>query len=114
MTYIKELPICKSRFGRTSMVEKGERLVPVCVIACGYRDVDAEECIICGGFTDTKLEFKTETFIRVTKGKKNIGNIGHTKVKENYHNGLCPDCGKPMPDDIKGGQECSNCGHVFY
>lgn len=69
MTYIKELPDCRARFGRTSMVEKGERLVPRCIITCGYREVDPEECIVCQGFTKVKLEIKIETFMRITKGK---------------------------------------------
>lgn len=35
-------------------------------------------------------------------------------VKDNYPGGVCPDCGKPIPDDLVPGQECTNCGHVFY
>ena len=35
-------------------------------------------------------------------------------IKDSYENGECPDCGKDIPDDVSGGDECSNCGHVFY
>ncbi len=66
MTYFRELPLGKVRFGRTSMIENGEKLVPRFTLACGYREVDAEECIICQGYKDAKHELKIETFI----GKK--------------------------------------------
>lgn len=69
MTYVKELPVCIARFGRASMIEKKGRLIPMLTVACGYREVDPEECIICGGFTDTKLEMKIDTFIMIKKGK---------------------------------------------
>lgn len=32
----------------------------------------------------------------------------------NYPNGKCPDCGEEIPKDISPGEECSNCGHVFW
>jgi hypothetical protein len=35
-------------------------------------------------------------------------------VKMAYVNGICPDCGLVIPDDIEDGGECVNCGHVFY
>lgn len=35
-------------------------------------------------------------------------------VKMAYKNGVCPDCGEVIPDDIEDGGECVNCGHVFY
>jgi hypothetical protein len=35
-------------------------------------------------------------------------------IKDSYENGECPDCGKDIPDDVSGGDGCSNCGHVFY
>lgn len=35
-------------------------------------------------------------------------------ISDNYPNGVCPDCGKTIPDDIIPGQDCTNCGHVFY
>ena len=73
MTYVRELPMCISRFGRTDIIEivkdgvikKTARML----LACGYREVDPEDCIICGGFTDIKLEFHVDTFIRVVKSK---------------------------------------------
>lgn len=70
MTYIRELPNCAARFGRTSMVEKGEKLVPRLTLACGYREVEPEECIICSGFKNVKLEMKIHTFLRIIKGKR--------------------------------------------
>jgi len=36
------------------------------------------------------------------------------KVKDNYPNGLCPDCAEDIPDDADDGSKCDNCGHVFY
>ena len=35
-------------------------------------------------------------------------------IKDSYENGECPDCGKNIPDDVSGGDGCSNCGHIFY
>lgn len=35
-------------------------------------------------------------------------------VKSCFLNGECPDCGEPIPDDAVSGEECSNCGHVFW
>ena len=36
------------------------------------------------------------------------------KIKDNYPDGLCPDCKEPIPDNTVSGQKCGNCGHVFY
>jgi len=72
MTRFSELPVCSSRFGRMSMIDIGEKTVPRLTLACGYREVEPEECIICTGFSETKakLIFKIETFIRIVKGKR--------------------------------------------
>jgi len=35
-------------------------------------------------------------------------------VKAAYPDGRCPDCGLLIDDDVEDGDECSNCGHVFY
>lgn len=40
-------------------------------------------------------------------------------IRDNYPNGECPDCGEPIPSDADflndpEGQDCENCGHVFY
>jgi hypothetical protein len=32
----------------------------------------------------------------------------------NAYDGVCPDCGEPIPEGIQEGQECCNCGHVFW
>ncbi len=69
MTYLRELPACIARFGRTDIIEKGEKKIAKMILACGYREVDPEDCILCGGFQDVKLEFHVDTFIRVVKGK---------------------------------------------
>jgi hypothetical protein len=69
MTYIRELPACAIRFGRTDIIEKGEKKIAIMIMACGYREVDPEECIMCQGFTDTTLEYHVDTFIRIVKGK---------------------------------------------
>lgn len=34
-------------------------------------------------------------------------------IRSTYVDGVCPDCGENIPLDIKNGQECENCGHVF-
>lgn len=73
MTYFRELPKCVARFGRTDITEIEKngiiKKTAKMLITCGYREVEPEECIICQGFTDIKLEFHIDTFIRVVKGK---------------------------------------------
>ena len=34
-------------------------------------------------------------------------------IKASYEDGECPDCGEQIPNDVKEGQECKNCDHVF-
>lgn len=82
MTYLKELPVCQVRFGRTDIIEKGEKKIAKMILACGYREVDPEDCIICGGFQDVKLEFNADTFIRVVKGKRFVPK---GRDKQSYH-----------------------------
>lgn len=36
------------------------------------------------------------------------------KVKDNYPDGICPDCKEPIPDNTVSGQKCGNCDHVFH
>lgn len=69
MTYIRELPACAIRFGRTDIIEKGEKKIAIMIMACGYREVEPEECIMCQGFANTILECRVDTYIRVVKGK---------------------------------------------
>lgn len=38
---------------------------------------------------------------------------GLALLKDFYEDGLCPDCGEPIPDDAVEGEACHNCGHVF-
>jgi len=35
-------------------------------------------------------------------------------IKLSYNDGICPDCGDEIPDDVVEGQGCTNCGHAFY
>lgn len=73
MTYLRELPPCYSRFGRTEIAEKEINGVikntARMILACGYREVEPEECVLCGGFTEVKLDYHVNTFIRIIKGK---------------------------------------------
>ena len=34
-------------------------------------------------------------------------------VKDNYEDGICPDCSLDIPSNTVNGDECVNCGHVF-
>jgi len=34
-------------------------------------------------------------------------------VKDEYENGVCPDCQEEIPDGAIEGSDCENCGHVF-
>lgn len=34
-------------------------------------------------------------------------------VKDAYPDGVCPDCGEDIPDDVEDGEVCVNCGHTF-
>lgn len=36
------------------------------------------------------------------------------RVKQWYKNGECPDCGEEIPIMATGGDECKNCGHIFW
>ncbi len=67
MTYIRELPPCIARFGRTDIIENDNKKIARMILACGYREVEPEECICCGGFQNIKLEYHVDTFIRVIK-----------------------------------------------
>lgn len=64
--YIKELPRCNSRFGRIDY--ETHKLH----ITCGYEEVCPEDCIMCGGFIETKLELKVDTFIVNNKHNKTL------------------------------------------
>ncbi len=35
-------------------------------------------------------------------------------IKDSYEDGICPDCGEEIPDDVVEGQACENCEHAFY
>jgi len=36
------------------------------------------------------------------------------RIKDNYEGGVCPDCGLDIPPNAVEGEECSECGHVFW
>lgn len=35
------------------------------------------------------------------------------EVKRAYDDGICPDCGEEIPDDVAEGDACKNCRYVF-
>jgi len=35
-------------------------------------------------------------------------------IKNSYPDGVCPDCGYDIPDDVSDGENCAGCDHVFY
>jgi len=35
-------------------------------------------------------------------------------IIDNYPNGQCPDCGQKIRRNVKEGDNCPNCEHVFY
>lgn len=71
MTRISALPACNYRYGRTEIVEIGDgpKKTARFILCCGYREVDAEDCIMCTGFTEAKVkfEFMVVSFIKVSK-----------------------------------------------
>lgn len=34
-------------------------------------------------------------------------------IIESYSKGVCPDCSKKIPKNVKDGQSCMICGHTF-
>jgi hypothetical protein len=56
--YLNELPPCPARFGRIEIIEiiEKDKKVVKTIITCGYREIDPEECIICGGFPKVKIK----------------------------------------------------------
>ncbi len=69
MTRIAALPECSYRFGRTEIVEleDNNKKVAKLILCCGYREVDTEECIMCTGFKNVKLELRIEHFMKASK-----------------------------------------------
>jgi Zn finger protein HypA/HybF involved in hydrogenase expression len=37
-----------------------------------------------------------------------------TYIKTFYDNGICPDCHHPINDTTVEGEDCPNCGHIFW
>ncbi len=45
MTFVKDLPLCNCRYGRTEIIEaeNGKKKTARIIICCGYREVDPKE-----------------------------------------------------------------------
>ena len=70
MTRISAFPSCSYRYGRSDIFEKDDgRKTARLVICCGLTDVEPEDCIMCGGFTNAncKFEFGIVSFIKASK-----------------------------------------------
>ena len=70
MTFVKDLPPCNYRYGRTEIIEaeNGKKKTARIIICCGYREVDPKECIDnCTGFPNVRLEFNVLSFMRTSK-----------------------------------------------
>ena len=67
MTYLNELPLCSSRFGRA---EHGTLRL---FMACGFNEVEPEDCIMCGGSKKARLEFRVHTYLKQTKRQEVTG-----------------------------------------
>lgn len=81
-----------------------------------YQDIEAgvqqrlEEIMEELGLTDDEI-------VGVSTGvtfNMEIEYIKGRNVKSQYKGGKCPDCGEEIPDDAIDGEDCSNCGHIFY
>lgn len=35
-------------------------------------------------------------------------------VQNSYLNGACPDCGDKIPKEAQDGENCPNCGHIWW
>ncbi len=55
--------------------------------------------------SDTSIGYTVED-----RAKYRVENV----IVADYDNGECPDCGESIPDDVSEGDECENCGHVFW
>ncbi len=69
MTRIRELPDCPVRIGRTDFVESddGNKKTVRLLLCCGYREVEAQECIVCTGFKNATLLLKIEHFMKSSR-----------------------------------------------
>ena len=65
------------------------------------------------GDTAATVEHYDYTVKRVRSVKKPIS-AESKAVIANYPDGLCPDCQWKIRSNVKEGDECRNCGHVFY
>lgn len=57
---------------------------------------------------DVKQFARSNDFIQDDPGEE--GN----PVYDAYSDGVCPDCGEEIPDNIEEGEDCTNCGHTFH
>ena len=43
-----------------------------------------------------------------------VDNENDNDVRQYYDNEECPDCGEDIPLGTQAGEDCVNCGHVFW
>ena len=65
------------------------------------------------GDTAATVEHYDYTVKQVRSVKKPIS-AESKAIIANYDGGLCPDCGRKIRRNVKEGDDCRNCGHVFY
>lgn len=73
MTFVKELPPCNCRYGRTEIIETedGKKKTARIIVCCGYREVDIKECIEkCTGFPNAKFGYTVESLIKLSNDFK--------------------------------------------
>jgi ribosomal protein S27AE len=101
----------KDKFGRWWRTENPlEAFCPQCGQPdtegeCNHRKIPEDEVKELGGLLKKprgKIYSLTLQWVEV----KNLRDI--------YPKGECPDCGKKIPAKAREGDECGNCGHVFY
>ena len=51
--------------------------------------------------------------LRDARIENRTGEGCYMSIKDNYPDGICPDCSLDIPSDAIEGSECVNCGHVF-
>jgi rubredoxin len=68
-----------------------------------------------GGLVGISDEHQTIRVIEVTNPSEEIDmDWGDGNTVWQAYDGTCPDCGADIDTDVRAGEECSNCGHVFH
>ena len=114
-----ELDRDEAVFDREVTFDDGKRMV-IQVVA--PNDVEEESCWTQGvlldpegnelGTTDVGESFLGE--YSVPCGDDEYEVTVETNMRDFYESGECPDCGEPISVLCRNGENCSNCGHVFY